>query len=128
MPRPARARRSRHLHATLAAEPVRFAHGFGPYHREKLCSDVHARHGLLLLGLGSFQLLLSSLWFCIDLHWQLMASFALFGWVVCACLRVLQGINGAGKTTTLKILSGDIIPTVGTAKLSGVPPFLLMSI
>ncbi len=31
----------------------------------------------------------------------------------------MQGINGAGKTTTLKILSGDIIPTVGTAKLSG---------
>jgi ABC-type transport system involved in cytochrome c biogenesis ATPase subunit len=30
-----------------------------------------------------------------------------------------QGINGAGKTTTLKILSGDIIPTHGTAKLAG---------
>ena len=29
------------------------------------------------------------------------------------------GINGAGKTTTLKILSGDIIPTRGTARLEG---------
>ena len=29
------------------------------------------------------------------------------------------GINGAGKTTTLKILSGDLLPTRGTAKLAG---------
>ena len=29
------------------------------------------------------------------------------------------GINGAGKTSTLKILSGDLIPTRGTAKLGG---------
>eukprot|EP01138_Halocafeteria_seosinensis_P011391 gb/GECG01011634.1/.p1 GENE.gb/GECG01011634.1/~~gb/GECG01011634.1/.p1 ORF type:complete len:2040 (+),score=216.84 gb/GECG01011634.1/:1-6120(+) len=29
------------------------------------------------------------------------------------------GINGAGKTTTLKILSGDLLPTKGTAQLGG---------
>ena len=29
------------------------------------------------------------------------------------------GINGAGKTTTLKILSGEDIPTLGTARLDG---------
>jgi ATP-binding cassette subfamily A (ABC1) protein 1 len=29
------------------------------------------------------------------------------------------GINGAGKTTSLKILSGDYIPTAGTATLGG---------
>ena len=29
------------------------------------------------------------------------------------------GINGAGKTTTLKILSGEDIPTAGTARLDG---------
>uniref|UniRef100_A0A7S3ZF35 ABC transporter domain-containing protein n=1 Tax=Lotharella globosa TaxID=91324 RepID=A0A7S3ZF35_9EUKA len=29
------------------------------------------------------------------------------------------GINGAGKSTTLKMLTGDVLPTEGTAKLSG---------
>ncbi|KAF1328409.1 Abc transporter a family member 2, partial [Globisporangium splendens] len=29
------------------------------------------------------------------------------------------GINGAGKTTTMKILTGDLLPTSGTAKLNG---------
>jgi len=29
------------------------------------------------------------------------------------------GVNGAGKTTTMKILTGDILPTNGTAKLVG---------
>eukprot|EP00948_MAST-09A_sp_MAST-9A-sp1_P001689 g1689.t1 len=29
------------------------------------------------------------------------------------------GVNGAGKSTTLKILSGDLIPTGGTARLLG---------
>jgi ATP-binding cassette, subfamily A (ABC1), member 3 len=29
------------------------------------------------------------------------------------------GINGAGKSTTLSILSGDVLPTSGTAKLAG---------
>jgi len=29
------------------------------------------------------------------------------------------GMNGAGKTTTLKILSGDLVPTKGTATMSG---------
>ena len=29
------------------------------------------------------------------------------------------GINGAGKTSTLKMLSGDIVPTSGSAKLQG---------
>jgi ABC-type multidrug transport system ATPase subunit len=29
------------------------------------------------------------------------------------------GVNGAGKTTTLKMLSGDVIPTAGTAYLGG---------
>ena len=38
--------------------------------------------------------------------------------LVCV-LDTTQGINGAGKTTTLKILSGDIIPTRGTAALGG---------
>lgn len=31
----------------------------------------------------------------------------------------LLGINGAGKTTTFKILTGDIFPTTGMAKLQG---------
>ena len=30
------------------------------------------------------------------------------------------GVNGAGKTTTLQILSGDVIPSQGTATLLGV--------
>ncbi|DBA00014.1 TPA: hypothetical protein N0F65_002017 [Lagenidium giganteum] len=29
------------------------------------------------------------------------------------------GINGAGKTTTMKMLTGDLFPTSGTAKLNG---------
>lgn len=29
------------------------------------------------------------------------------------------GINGAGKTTTLQMLSGDVLPSQGTAKLAG---------
>ncbi|TMW56586.1 hypothetical protein Poli38472_006596 [Pythium oligandrum] len=29
------------------------------------------------------------------------------------------GINGAGKTTTMKILTGDLLPTYGTAQLNG---------
>lgn len=29
------------------------------------------------------------------------------------------GINGAGKTTTMKILTGDIVPSSGSAKLNG---------
>jgi ABC-type multidrug transport system fused ATPase/permease subunit len=29
------------------------------------------------------------------------------------------GINGAGKTTTLQMLSGDVMPSSGTAKLAG---------
>ncbi len=32
---------------------------------------------------------------------------------------MVAGINGAGKTTTLKMLSGDEIPTRGTATLGG---------
>lgn len=31
----------------------------------------------------------------------------------------LLGINGAGKTTSLKCLSGDVLPTSGTASVSG---------
>lgn len=29
----------------------------------------------------------------------------------------LLGVNGAGKTTTFKMLTGDIIPTNGTAQI-----------
>jgi ABC-type multidrug transport system ATPase subunit len=29
------------------------------------------------------------------------------------------GINGAGKTTTLEMLTADLLPTEGTAKLDG---------
>ncbi|RLN96484.1 hypothetical protein BBJ28_00000631 [Nothophytophthora sp. Chile5] len=29
------------------------------------------------------------------------------------------GVNGAGKTTTMKVLTGDLLPTSGTAKLNG---------
>jgi len=29
------------------------------------------------------------------------------------------GVNGAGKTTTLKMLTGDLLPTSGTAKIAG---------
>ncbi len=35
----------------------------------------------------------------------------------------LLGINGAGKTTTLSILSGDFLPTSGTAHLNGMNIF-----
>ncbi len=41
---------------------------------------------------------------------------------VCPCVVrciTLQGINGAGKTTTLKMLSGDLLPTSGTASIAG---------
>ena len=31
----------------------------------------------------------------------------------------LLGVNGAGKTTTFKMLTGDITPSAGTAKLAG---------
>ena len=30
-----------------------------------------------------------------------------------------MGVNGAGKTTTFKMLTGDISPTGGTAKVAG---------
>ena len=42
---------------------------------------------------------------------------------LCACMDAVshwaQGINGAGKTTTLKALSGDLVPTTGTATIAG---------
>ena len=31
----------------------------------------------------------------------------------------LLGVNGAGKTTTFKMLTGDITPSSGTAKIAG---------
>lgn len=41
-----------------------------------------------------------------------------FGVPLSQCFGFL-GINGAGKTTTLKMLTGDVTPTSGTAKLGG---------
>jgi ATP-binding cassette, subfamily A (ABC1), member 3 len=41
-----------------------------------------------------------------------------FGVPLGQCFGFL-GINGAGKTTTLKILSGEILPTTGTATVDG---------
>ena len=41
-----------------------------------------------------------------------------FGVPIGQCFGFL-GINGAGKTTTLKMLSGEILPTQGTATIAG---------
>jgi ABC-type Na+ transport system ATPase subunit NatA len=46
------------------------------------------------------------------------AFFHLSARCVVRCIT-LQGINGAGKTTTLKMLSGDLLPTSGTASIAG---------
>jgi ABC-type multidrug transport system ATPase subunit len=41
-----------------------------------------------------------------------------FGVPIGQCFGFL-GINGAGKTTTLKILSGEILPSSGSARIAG---------
>ncbi len=41
-----------------------------------------------------------------------------FGVPIGQCFGFL-GINGAGKTTTLKILSGEQLPSAGSASIAG---------
>ena len=41
-----------------------------------------------------------------------------FGIPIGQCFGFL-GINGAGKTTTLKMLSGDVLPSKGSASIAG---------